>query len=83
MRALNTPSDCRCIGTMTSMTDRPHEAPELAVAVIDDDFSRLPADEQARLTDEWVASLRQDDEPLVLTVSAAHLVGEARKESGW
>ncbi len=51
--------------------------------MIDDDFSRLPADEQARLTDEWVASLRQGDEPLVLPVAAARLVAEAREESGW
>ncbi len=51
--------------------------------MIDDDFSRLPDDEQARLTDEWIASLRQGPEPLVLPVDAAHLVAEAREESGW
>ncbi|MFN0027104.1 MAG: hypothetical protein ACKV2O_07970 [Acidimicrobiales bacterium] len=65
------------------MTDRPHEAQASGVVVIDDDFSRLPDDEQARLTDEWIASLRQGPEPLVLPVDAAHLVAEAREESGW
>jgi hypothetical protein len=68
---------------MSLMTDRPHEFPDPALLVIDDDFSRLPDEEQARLTDEWIASLRQDDEPLVLSVSPAQLVAEAREESGW
>ena len=68
---------------MAPVSYRPDDAPEPAVAVIDDDFSRLPADEQARLTCEWVVSLRQGDEPIVLPVSASHLVAEAREESGW
>ena len=52
------------------------------VVVIEDDFSRLPAEERARLTDEWLASLRVGA-PKRLRVTGAELLDEARAEMGW
>lgn len=54
----------------------------MAVVVIEDDFSKLPAEERARLTDECLASLRVG-EPKKLRVTGAELLAEARAELGW
>ncbi len=51
------------------------------VVVIEDEFSRLSADERARLTDEWLATLRIR-ETRQLRVTGAE-VAEARAEMGW
>jgi len=56
--------------------------PGTSIEVIDDEFSRLPAEEQARLTREWIDGLRSR-EPIDIGVSAAELVAEARREMGW
>lgn len=47
------------------------------VVVIDDEFSRLPADERARLTDEWLASFRVG-EPKRLRLTGAELLALAQ-----
>lgn len=52
------------------------------VVVIEDEFSTLPAEERARLTDEWLASLRVG-EPKALRVTGAELLADARAEMGW
>ncbi|MDY7104503.1 MAG: hypothetical protein S0880_25225 [Actinomycetota bacterium] len=52
------------------------------VVLIEDDFSTLPEGERARLTDEWLRSLREGV-PKRLGVSGAELLEEARRESGW
>ena len=52
------------------------------VVVIEDEFSRMPPEERARLTDEWLASLREDS-PKRLRMTGAELLDEARAEMGW
>lgn len=52
------------------------------VVVIEDEFSRLPAEERAQLTEEWLASLRIG-KPKKLGVTGAELLAEARSEIGW
>ena len=64
------------------MVTRADELHDPVVVEIDDDFSRLPERERARLTADWLASLRTDA-PVELTVSGAEMVAEARDESGW
>ena len=64
------------------MVTRADELHDPVVVEIDDDFSRLPERERARLTADWLASLRTDT-PVELTVSGAEMVTEARDESGW
>jgi hypothetical protein len=51
------------------------------VVAIEDDFSRLPPGERARLTDEWLASLREGA-PKRLRLTGAELLDEARAEMG-
>ena len=51
------------------------------VVLIEDEFSRLPLEERARLTDEWLASLR-GGAPKRLRVTGAELFAEARAEMG-
>jgi hypothetical protein len=53
------------------------------VVPIEDEFPALAEEQSVGLTDEWVRSLRRDDEPLELDVTAAELVAEARAEMGW
>jgi hypothetical protein len=50
------------------------------VVEIEDEFSRLPPDERARQTTEWMASLRTDA-PIELPVTGAEMVAEARDEA--
>jgi hypothetical protein len=50
--------------------------------VVEDEFSRLPPEERAGLTDEWLASLREGV-PKRLRVAGAELLDEARAEMGW
>lgn len=52
------------------------------VVLIEDEFSVLPEEDRARLTDEWLESLRTS-EPKPLNVTGAELLEEARRESGW
>ena len=52
------------------------------VVVIEDEFSRLPAEERARLTDEWLASLREGVSKR-LRMTGAELLAEARAEMDW
>lgn len=64
---------------MAKSVDELHEP---VVVEIDDEFSRLPPEEQVRRTQEWLDSLRTD-EPLELPVSGAQILAEARAEMGW
>ena len=65
------------------MARRPDDLDDGAtVVLIEDEFSVLPEDERARLTDEWLASLRAV-EPKHLSVTGAELLEEARREAGW
>lgn len=65
------------------MARRPDDLDDGAtVVLIEDEFSVLAEDERARLTDEWLASLRTD-EPKHLNVTGAELLEEARREDGW
>ena len=64
---------------MVTRTDELHDP---IVVEIDDDFIRLSERERARLTAEWLSSLRTDT-PVELSVSGAEMVAEARDESGW
>jgi hypothetical protein len=64
------------------MVKRPDELRDPTVVPIDDEFNRLPPEEQIRRTAEWVQSLA-DDEPVDLGVSTAELLAEARAEDGW
>jgi hypothetical protein len=59
-----------------------HHVGMAEVVVIGDEFSRLAADERARLTDEWLASLRIG-ETRELRVTGAELLAEARAEMSW
>ena len=52
------------------------------VVVIEDEFSRLPPEERAGLTDEWLAALGEGA-PRRLRVTGAELLGKARAEIGW
>jgi hypothetical protein len=52
------------------------------VVEIENDFIRLPEAERARLTSEWVDSLRTN-EPVDLDVTGAEMVAEARREAEW
>ena len=63
----------------TGMALRMDELPDPVFVEIDDDFSRLPGDEQARRTQEWLDSLRHDH-PIELSVPAADLLAEFRAE---
>jgi hypothetical protein len=53
-----------------------------SIEVIDDEFSRLPPEEQAQLTRAWIDGLRSR-EPIDIGVSAAEALAEARHEMGW
>lgn len=64
------------------MALHPDELHDPVVVAIDDDFSRLPDADRRRVTQEWVESLRTE-EPLVLSVSGAQMVAEARTDMGW
>ena len=64
---------------MASTSDE-HDDP--IVIEIEDEFTRLPKEEQIRLTQEWLGSLRTD-KPVELGVSGAELLREARGEMGW
>lgn len=64
------------------MASRSDELHDPVVVEIEDDFSRLPAEERVRLTDEWLASL-VEREPIEITVTGAELLAEARAEMGW
>jgi hypothetical protein len=65
------------------MARRPDDLDDGAtVVLIEDEFSVLPEQERARLTDEWLASLRTG-EPKRLSVTGAELLHEARREAGW
>lgn len=65
------------------MARRPDDLDDGAtVVLIEDEFSVLSEDERARLTDEWLASLRTV-EPRHLNVTGAELLEEARREDGW
>lgn len=64
------------------MARRPEDLDDGAtVVLIEDDFSGLPEEERARLTDEWLASLRTGA-PRRLEVTGAELLDEARREDG-
>lgn len=65
------------------MARRPDDLDDGAtVVLIADEFSVLSEDERARLTDEWLASLRAV-ESKHLSVTGAELLDEARREAGW
>lgn len=64
------------------MAKRPHELHDPVVVEIEDEFSTLPADEQARRTAAWLRSLAEH-EPVELPVSGAKLLAESRAEIGW
>jgi hypothetical protein len=64
------------------MAKRPDELRDPVVVEIEDEFSRLPAAERVRLTDEWIDSIRTAD-PVELPVSGAEMVAEARDEASW
>lgn len=68
--------------TLAVVVTRADELHDPVVVEIDDDFSRSSERERARLTAEWLASLRTDT-PIELGVSGAAMVAEARDESGW
>ena len=68
--------------TIHRVAKRADELQDPVVVEIEDEFSRLPPDERARLTDEWLDSLRTN-EPTELSVSGAEMVTEARSEAGW
>jgi hypothetical protein len=68
--------------TLVVMAKRPDELHDPVVVEIEDEFSRLPAGERARLTDEWLDSLRTA-EPVELAVSGAEMVAAARDEASW
>lgn len=64
------------------MARRPDDLDDGAtVVLIEDEFSVLSEDDRARLTDEWLASLRTV-EPRHLNVTGAELLEEARREDG-
>jgi hypothetical protein len=69
-------------GTLAGMAKRPDELHDPVVVEIEDEFSRLPAVERTRLTDEWIDSLRTN-EPVELSVSGAEMVAAARDEASW
>ena len=64
------------------MARRPDELHDPVVVEIEDEFTRLPAEERLRLTEEWIDSLLQR-EPVSLTVTGAEMVAEARAEFDW
>ena len=65
---------------MAEPLEAPHLPPE--VVPVDDEFSRLPPDEQVRRTQAWFDSLREL-KPIDVPVSGAELVAESRREMGW
>jgi len=64
------------------MAKRSDELRERLVVEIDDGYSALAPAERARLTDEWLDSLRTD-RPVTLAVSGADMVEQARRDAGW
>lgn len=61
------------------MARRPDELPGQVVVEIEDEYSRLTADEQVRRTQAWFDSL-VTDEPIDLGVSAAALLAAVRAD---
>lgn len=64
------------------MAKRPDELVDPLVIEIEDEFSRLPAEERQRLAEEWIDSLLAR-EPIAVSVSGARMVAEARADFGW
>lgn len=64
------------------MAKRPDELRDPVVVEIEDEFSRLSADEQSRRRAEWLQQLAAH-EPVVLPKSTAELLAESRAEMGW
>ena len=64
------------------MVKRSDELRDPTVVPIDDEFNRLPEDEQIRRTTEWFRSLGER-EPVEMPIATVQLLAESRAEMGW